>query len=484
MWAEVRDAERFYALSRDRREPLRVARLQELLQYAYDEVPHYRRKFDSVGLKPADIRSFDDLTQIPITTKDELKAGFPDAVLGRAYRDDPRLRSARSGATSGQPVPVRVDFDAVVRKYAEITHQERRNGWHVGDRTAHALPCPYMSFYMKGLLKTGSFTEGLSYLWSMRHRELDRDLVWFLEYYLVYPILHRRLLMGPVHSLNGEIDSLLIADQLEQLCRYRSKKSRVYPLYAWLWAHHVRDMGALPAPLGDIALVGGLSTPRMSRFIQDQLGSDLYDFYGSAEGGGLAAECSQRDGLHIYDRAAHIELLRQGKPAPDHTRGCLVFTDLNNRAMPFIRYWTGDIAEWEEPGRCPCGLDTRKLRLKGRCISTLIGPHGEELVEEEVVDHILERADLYLFQVLMEEKHKVVLRVIEGRQERVELSRATDALRELFGPGCKIGVEERDRLAPQRRGKYTFTGSRFEQDLSTLMGDFRPRSTGAVGTRR
>ena len=107
------------------------------------------------------------------------------------------------------------------------------------------------------------------------------------------------------------------------------------------------------------------------------------------------------------------------------------------------------------------------------------GPHGEELTEERVVDHVLAAADLYLFQVLMEDKGRAVLRVIEGRQDRPELARAMDALRDLFGPKCVIRLEERDRLKPQRRGKYTFSGSRFPQDLSMLMGDPRPDSPSA-----
>ena len=48
-------------------EKLRVA-----VRYAYECIPFYRRKFDSIGLGPGDIRSVDDLSLIPVTTKQEM----------------------------------------------------------------------------------------------------------------------------------------------------------------------------------------------------------------------------------------------------------------------------------------------------------------------------------------------------------------------------------------------------------------------------
>lgn len=469
MWDRLRQAERFYAAPRPEREELRLAKLRSILDHAWREVPHYRRKFEQAGLVPADVRSFEDLSSLPITTKEELIAGFPEQVVAAGFGQSGRARD--SGATSGTPLPVRMDFEAALQKYAEIACMERRDGWHLGQRTAHCVPCPYMTFYMRGLLKDGSAREGLGYLWSMLDRDLERDPTWFLEYYVVYPLLHRRLLLQPTLELDGRIDARQIAENLETLARFRPVKSRVYPVYAWLWAQHLREMGPLPGGIGDIALVGGLSTPAMRELIGRHLGPGIFDFYGSAEGGGIAAQCRGRGGMHVYENALHLEFVREGRTARPGETGCIVLTDLHNRAMPFIRYWTGDVGHVEDTGPCPCGLDTQRIRVSGRCVSTIVGADGSLLTEAQVVEHVLRRADLYLFQVVLEEPGRAVLRVTEDRQPEREVGRGADALRDLLGPTWQVRVESRERLRPTRRGKYVFVASRYAQDTGALLGE-------------
>ena len=46
-------------------ERLQLERLQWSLQHAYDNVPHYRKKFDAAGVKPGDCRSLEDLARFP-----------------------------------------------------------------------------------------------------------------------------------------------------------------------------------------------------------------------------------------------------------------------------------------------------------------------------------------------------------------------------------------------------------------------------------
>jgi phenylacetate-CoA ligase len=56
---------------------LQLERLQWSLQHAYNNVPHYRRKFDAAGVKPGDCRSLEDLARFPFTTKADLRDTYP-----------------------------------------------------------------------------------------------------------------------------------------------------------------------------------------------------------------------------------------------------------------------------------------------------------------------------------------------------------------------------------------------------------------------
>ena len=60
-------------LPRERLEDLQLQRFRERMQYVYERSPMYRRKYDEAGVKPADIRSLDDIQNVPFTVKEELR---------------------------------------------------------------------------------------------------------------------------------------------------------------------------------------------------------------------------------------------------------------------------------------------------------------------------------------------------------------------------------------------------------------------------
>jgi len=103
-----------YELSRSQWfKPAELKRLQEkrlraIIRHVYENVPLYHRKFDSAGVKPSDIRTVEDLTKIPFTTKKEVKSGIPDEIIARGYDVNECVRMSTSG-TSGGPMPVFYD---------------------------------------------------------------------------------------------------------------------------------------------------------------------------------------------------------------------------------------------------------------------------------------------------------------------------------------------------------------------------------------
>ena len=110
-------------------------------------------------------------------------------------------------------------------------------------------------------------------------------------------------------------------------------------------------------------------TEAMRRHIESRTRLKAHDLYGLSEiiGPGVAAECTQQSGLHIFEDHFYPEIVdpKTGDPLPDGAEGELVFTTLSKRAMPMIRYRTHDITSFiTEP--CACGRTIRRMHRIGR----------------------------------------------------------------------------------------------------------------------
>ena len=110
--------------------------------------------------------------------------------------------------------------------------------------------------------------------------------------------------------------------------------------------------------------------------IEELLGVKAYNCFGMSEmnGPGVAFECKEQNGLHIWEDYTIIEIIDPItlKPVPDGEVGELVLTTLNREAMPLLRYRTRDLTSII-PGDCPCGRTHRRLaRFQGRSDDMII----------------------------------------------------------------------------------------------------------------
>ena len=116
-----------------------------------------------------------------------------------------------------------------------------------------------------------------------------------------------------------------------------------------------------------------LSSDYVSESVRQRIlrswGSRIFEHYGMTEMGlGCAVSCGQGSGYHIRENDIYIEIINPetGRPVSDGQWGEIVFTTLTRKAMPFIRYRTGDISRWitEE---CACGSVLKRIdRVKNR----------------------------------------------------------------------------------------------------------------------
>ena len=150
------------------------------------------------------------------------------------------------------------------------------------------------------------------------------------------------------------------------------------PSYAAYIGESLAEQGIRPE---DNCLKAGIFgaepwTEEMRRSIEQSLGIHAYDIYGLTElgGPGVAFECEAQSGMHINEDHFYAEIIDPdtGEVLPEGEKGELVFTSLDKRAFPLLRYRTRDICMLKRE-QCPCGRTHIKMcKPMGRSDDMLI----------------------------------------------------------------------------------------------------------------
>ena len=313
---------------------LQLERLKDAVERAAN-VPFYKNAFSKSKVTPRSIRTLDDVRRLPITTKADLRDGYPLDFLAV-----PRAEVARyhcSSGTTGKPIFVaynRHDLDT----WADLCARFLTAG---GLRPQHTV---HIAFGY------GLFTGGFG---------------------LHYGCERVGAAVLPAASGNTPRQVMLLKDLGADVLVCT-------PSYALNIAEVAASQGVKPQELSlKFAHFGGEPwTQDMRQQIESELGLMAFNNYGLSEvmGPGVSGECALRNGMHISEDHFLVEALNPDtlEPVADGERGELVFTTLTKQAMPILRYRTRDIAHLDRTP-CPCGrTGARMSRIVGRTDDMLI----------------------------------------------------------------------------------------------------------------
>ena len=315
-------------LPREQLQALQLQRLKSMVQRAYDHVALFRKRMNDLGLKPADVRTLDDVTRLPFTVKADLRDTYPFGLFASPMKDIVRLHA--STGTTGKPIVVaytREDIgvweNVIMRSFAAC-------GLHAGDIIQNA--------YGYGL-----FTGGLGAHYGAE--ALGATVI-------------------PISGGNTQRQLMVMKD-------FGATAICCTPSY---FLHIIEQAPELGVNLKELALRAGVFgaepwTEAMRRRIEAESGIKAYDIYGLSEiiGPGVATECQCQAGPHIFEDWFYPEIidLKTLKPLPDGEEGELVLTTLGKQAMPMIRYRTRDITALTSE-KCECGRTLRRIQRIGR----------------------------------------------------------------------------------------------------------------------
>ncbi|MBQ2497411.1 MAG: phenylacetate--CoA ligase [Prevotella sp.] len=322
-------------MSREALEKLQLERLQKTVRHCMN-AEFYREKFAELGITPDGIKSLDDVRRLPFTTKEDLRDHYPFGLSCVPMRECTRLHS--SSGTTGNPTVVlhtQKDLD-------EWANAVARCLWMVGSRPDDVF---------QNSAGYGMFTAGLGFQYGAE-----------------------RVGMLTVPAAAGNTTR-----QIKFIKDFGTTVLHAIPSYASRIYEVMKEEGVDPrrdTKLRVLCIGAEPHSEEQRRRIEQDLGVKAYNSYGISEmmGPGVAFECEEQNGLHIWEDYFIVEIIDPVtlEPVAEGEIGELVITTINREAMPLLRYRTRDLTRLL-PGTCPCGRSHRRLaRLQGRSDDMII----------------------------------------------------------------------------------------------------------------
>jgi phenylacetate-CoA ligase len=357
---------KYELMKRNELEDLQLKRLKSTVEKVYKDVPFYHQKMSELGINPADIQSLKDLSQLPDTRKANLRENYPFGLF--AVPREEVIRVHASSGTTGKPTVVGYTRNDI-ETWSDIMARD---------------------FIMVGVTKNDVFQNSVNYGFFTGGLGVHYGI--------------ERLGAMAVPSGVGSTDR-----QLEIMRDFGTTVLHCTPSYALYLAETAKAKGVLDSLKLRIGCFGAEPWSDEARDdLEEALRIKAFDSYGLSEmfGPGVAFECQEQNGLHIWEDNFLVEILDpEGEQCAPGEHGELVLTTLTKEAMPLIRYHTGDVTYVMDDGDCNCGRTCVRLhRFLGRADDMLI-VRGINVFPSQVEDVLMKIPQIGdYFQVIVDRK--------------------------------------------------------------------------------
>jgi phenylacetate-CoA ligase len=255
-------------------------------------------------------------------------------------------------------------------------------------------------------------------------------------------------------ELPGPFDDEKLEAWARAFRRLRPSIGLGYPTLFHALARHVLDRGKPVPPPRAVVVTGEPLDDVQRRDIELAFRAPVIDHHGSRELGAISAQCREERARHVAADCHWVEIVSDGGPAAPGQTGELVITDLWNRAMPLVRYRTGDLGALA--GRpCLCGRGLPVLgRLEGRLLGLIELPSGRRVPEIVFTRLVRLHEGVESFQVRYDPAGRTeVLVAANGRFLPADAHVLAERIRRVLGDGVDVAVRTVDRIAMTKTGK-------------------------------
>lgn len=389
-------------------------RVQRLVDMAYHHTELYWKKYDSIGIHPRDIRSWQDFKRLPILTKEDLIEAGTGAVNDRLKIDE--LLVSRSSGSTGEFVTIYLDPQAMVTQAIQAVRMIKE-----------MCPC---------------------------YGPLDREL-------LIYTSEYPYSSIGGLYRATYAHTLLSTHQLLERISETRPTIIAVYPSI-------LRDIVRVRGSNDPIRHVKTIITNSEQSLQEErghfarQLGCPVYDEFSSEELSSIAYQCRHLQ-YHVTQDSSYVEVLSPSADTdmPPGQLGEIVGTCLINTAMPIIRYRQGDLATLSYAS-CPCGRTGPVLRaLAGRKNDSFKRPDGTEVPSGRILDWtydliLTHKLGVREFQITQQTRSRVEVHLVvePSYDDSIANQIITSNFRKTFGDGFDVAILVVPAIGRTRSGKY------------------------------
>jgi len=346
-------------------------KLKKIVEYAYNTTKHYRTLMNKLKISPLDIRCQDDLHKLPIVTKEIIRQD-PESFLSSEMNNH-RSRMVKTGGSTGIPFQYCIsrDFDSYV--WGSIWRAWSAGGYGLGDKVA--------------VLGGDRLSKK-----NLKHR--------------LYQFLNNWKYIN-VTDLNDQN----LQHMYQNLKTAGCKMIYAYPTPLYLLACYIIKQH-LNFNINHIVTTSEVLFPEHRKVIEKAFQCKVFDLYGANDGGVISFECEHFAGYHLSMEKCITEIVdEKGEEVPNGTTGNVILTDLENYAMPLIRYEVGDRAcITNEPCRCGRGLN-RLQSISGRIKDFVDLSNGRRIDGSYFTKRFRDISGVELFQIIQKQSKDVYAKV-------------------------------------------------------------------------
>jgi phenylacetate-CoA ligase len=409
--------------------PIELQKIQQkklgaVIKHAYDNVEFYHRRFRDAGVTPNDIKTVEDLSKIPVTTKSDIREAFRSRSILDKKVNLSKCHLGRTGGTSGEPLTIVYDEKAEDFEKAVAMRCFMEIGVGLLDKWAI-------------ITSPGRALEGKK--WYQRLNIFSPVFLSVFDspahHLSVLGKVKPKVIGGPSYSL------LLLAKAVQE-----NKADDIRPKVIY----------GTSEPLTD----------RVREFVNSTFGVEMFDLFGCVEVGRTAWECDEHEYYHIDVDAVVMEVVDGNEQVATGENGRILYTSLYNYAMPLIRYDVRDMCTLTDDS-CPCGRGLPLMKdIVGRTDDLIVAPDGRILppgvwsITMRAIPGILQ------YRIVQETKRRFIVELIQDSDFSPKtVIQVENQLERIIGKNSEINVKLVDEIPKDKAGKLRSIISKVKSEV-------------------
>lgn len=409
-------------------------KLLSIIQYAYKNVPYYKKLFDQENLNPF-IFHEDFLSKIPILDKDTVLQKR-DSFISKQFNQSDLFHDRTSGST-GKILDIYWEPKDRIKSLLSLWSKRK-----IYYNITPASKCCYFHS-----IAYNSVEEENSQIFSPRIMIRDHGIVMSMS--------------------KLDFSDRMLGIYYQKMNDFEPEWIMCHPSTLYMFAQFIKNNNLRPfQSLRYIELTGEYLIETHRKFIQSVFNVPAINEYGAREVNGIAFECPEGH-LHCLSQNVLVEVIKDNHNLDYGKVGDICITGLNNRAMPFIRYNLGDKGKLLPGLQCSCGDLNPILEIKAGRSTDLVELDNGKNIDCVVFFYVVESINIIMnncilqFQVDRISKNAFTIKMVLNDQTE----NITQNIKHLFRDEiCKYGFENvlwsfefLERLLPDNEsGKLSF----------------------------